>query len=145
MAGYAFTGSSPTSAIFLEGEALTLAGNFDVPAGDWVVNLNVVSGDSNLSVSSIHLCRMNTTGIPLQTIATISPAQSLASSQVYTFTLTTAGVTTFTPGDRLYVVISLANAQLVSGKSVTVRFDQVVTVPIEASNSSAAVRRVLGD
>ena len=71
-------------------------------AGDWIVRLNVSDGNPNVSWQEAHICRVNTSNVVQETIASVTGLNILMSlASTKTVTMTTVGSATALSTDKI--------------------------------------------
>jgi hypothetical protein len=137
-------GGAPAGAFFdVAGDAANLAENHmicDIPvgtsgdAGTWTVRVNITTSNMNLTITEIHICRVNSC-LNQETIGSATGLSiSLGSTGVKTQTVTGAAVT-LAAGDDALVSFVLSNGSMTL-QQANLTLDQNIDSPFTAVTQS---------
>lgn len=109
------------------------------PPGNWTWRLNITTGNTLLTIDDVFICRVNSSGVSQQTIASVIGLGIIASAGVKSGTI--AGLqATFSPGDRLYIVIG-GTSQAAAGESIVYTPNQLIDTPLTTPSGVFLSRR----
>ena len=81
-------------------------------SGTWTVRLNVTTGNMNLSITAVHICRVNSSGVSQETIGSATGLSiSLSSTGVKSQDVTGSAVT-LAAGDLVTIVFTVVNGAM---------------------------------
>lgn len=104
---------------------------YDGASGNWTVRIEITTGSHQLSIDEIHICRVNSSCVNQETLASsVAIARLIATAQVETFTVNQGSNATFAVGDKAVVIFAFDNAQ-----SMTNNFVYEPTQNIDAPGS----------
>ncbi len=116
----------------------TVAADVTWAAGTWTINLNVTTGNHQLTLDAIYICRLNSSYTNQATIGSSTGiGQNLATAQVYSPTVTGAAQTP-SAGDLVVVILMLDNAQSMTNDLVWTN-DQVIASPFTGAGGGIPV------
>ena len=105
-------------------------------AGDWSVPVNVTSANTTLEFKSVYLCRVNSSGVNQETIASITGLTTQLSGAVHTFNFTGVGEITAAAGDRVvFVGIVGMDVGVHADQTAQITPNQTITTPIVATTT----------
>lgn len=107
-------------------------------AGTWTIRLNVTTGNNNLQIQNIYVCRVNSSGVNQATIGSLTSQNVTASAGVKTFNVTGAAQTP-SAGDQVRIVLTVQNSSGVMNQSFSWTANQVIDTPF-----SPAAQNVTG-
>ncbi len=106
------------------------------PASTATVRLNITTGNSNVSVTEVYLCRVNSSGTSQGTWGSSTGLTTSCTSGVKSWSVTTSEMTAgqgVSSTDRLVVVIGIARTGGHGGQSFDWQSDQLITTPFTAA------------
>jgi len=108
------------------------------PAGTWTVPFTNTSGTADLDVIAAYVCRVNSSGTNLSTVASnTSVGIDLAVNETKTITITQGssdnGGGSGSSDDRFYIQIVVQNSHAKQPRDFTGSFDQDLTIPYTAA------------
>lgn len=104
--------------------------------GDWTVRLNVTTANSNVRIDTITICRNLSSGTNSETLGSLTGiAQTLSTTGVKTFTITTSTTNTSQIGTDFYTVtITGSNVDTMNSQAVAVQMDQLIDTSFETGS-----------
>jgi len=102
------------------------------PAGDWTVRFNVTTGNTNVDLDGIDICRVNSSGVNQATIFDTFFLAINLSAGVKTFTVSGNADAGAAATDRFYIVLSIFRSAGHGSQSATITNDQQIDTPFAA-------------
>ena len=100
------------------------------PAGNWVVRLNITTGNTNLQWISTYICRVNSNGINQATVGSLTGQSISLGSGPISMTVSGSAQTALV-GDRIYIVLGFKNTSALQ-QSFNYQPNQLIDTPIPA-------------
>lgn len=107
-------------------------------AGTWTVRLNNTSGDSDLTLASIHICRVNSSCTNQETIGSATGLSDSLDAVGVVSTNVTGSEVTMAVGDKVVIVVGASNASSMFTRTLGFTPDQNVDSPFTVSSIDAA-------
>lgn len=86
--------------------------DYDGASGTWITRLSVTTGNHQLTLDEIHICRVNSSYVNQETLGSlVAIGDNLSSASVRTHNVTQSSSTTVVAGDKIIVIYAFDNAQ----------------------------------
>lgn len=129
------THTPDNSAADLNGVWMELGGSdggineYDGAAGNWTTRLNITTGNHQLTLDEIHICRVNSSYVNQETLGSLTGiGANLSGTGVQSHTVNQASSTTITAGDKIIIIYAFDNAQSMAN-SFGYTPDQITVAP----------------
>jgi hypothetical protein len=109
--------------------------NYTVPAGNWVIRLNVTTFNAAIDWTDTYVCRVNSSGVSQSTIGHDNTVQTLDTNKVYSATVS-GSADTPSAGDRIYIVLGLHKNTPTGTTNVTYKPNQTIDTPMVSNQPS---------
>lgn len=105
------------------------------PSGTAVVRINITTGNSAVTLQTVHLCRVDSTGSNLGTWGSATPAVA-ATSGVKTVNVTVSSIGSTNASDQIYCVVGILRNTGHSTETITITNDQQWDTPFAAAGAA---------
>lgn len=130
-------------AIHLESEA-NEPNSSSWPSGDWTLRLNITTGNANVILDHINVCRLDSLGVNQATVVNVSSVNIPMTAQVFVDTRNGQAQPGASATDRFYYVINITRLSGAHGnQNVTITNDQLIDTPFAALAATAVKDPIL--
>ena len=100
------------------------------PAGDWVVRLNVTTGNGGLQWDDTYICRYNSSGVNQGTVASLTGQnKNMFSTGVHSMTITQGSDVAASATDEFYIVLIFQATSGGAYKQLGITMDESIDMP----------------
>lgn len=106
-------------------------------AGDWTTRINITTGNHQLTLDEIHICRVNSSCVSQASIgSSVGIGQNISSAQVYTFVISGAAQSP-SAGDLVHIIYAFDNGQNMP-QAFTFSPSEIINTPFDDGAAGAA-------
>ena len=102
-------------------------------AGDWTVRVNFATGNTDCTLEEIHICRVNSSCVSQETLGSATGLGLSTSAGQQDVVVNQGAAASPNAGDKIIVVVVLANAATMGNQKVQLTHNQLISSPYVAA------------